>query len=57
MVDDPSGNWWMELLGIRPKGQWPPFHVLGRETMLAPVRWEHGWPVVEPYDTAMLDVT
>jgi xylan 1,4-beta-xylosidase len=53
LVDDPSGNWWMVLLGIRPKGQWPPFHVLGRETMLAPVRWEDGWPVVGPVDEEM----
>jgi xylan 1,4-beta-xylosidase len=50
LVEDPAGNWWMVLLGIRAKGQWPPFHVLGRETFLAPVRWVDGWPVAGPVD-------
>ena len=50
LVQDPAGNWWMVLLGIRPKGQWPPYHVLGRETFLVPVRWVDGWPVVDPVE-------
>jgi beta-xylosidase len=41
----------MVLLGIRAKGQWPPYHVLGREVFLAPVRWVDGWPVVDPVET------
>jgi beta-xylosidase len=53
LVEDTRGNWWMVLLGIRAKGQWPPFHVLGRETLLAPVRWQDGWPVVEPVEEEM----
>lgn len=53
LVEDTSGNWWMVLLGIRARGQWPPFHVLGRETLLAPVRWDDGWPVVGPVQEEM----
>ncbi|WP_433119442.1 glycoside hydrolase family 43 protein [Micromonospora sp. CA-246542] len=48
LVQATDSSWWMVLLGIRPKGQWPPFHVLGRETFLVPVRWVDGWPVVDP---------
>jgi xylan 1,4-beta-xylosidase len=53
LVEDTDGNWWMVLLGIRARGQWPPFHVLGRETLLAPVRWVDGWPVVGPVQEEM----
>jgi beta-xylosidase len=47
-VEAPDGTWWMVLLGTRPRGMSPMFHVLGRETFLAPVDWADGWPVVEP---------
>jgi len=50
LVQAADGTWWMVLLGIRPKGQWPPFHVLGRETFLVPVRWVDGWPIVDPVE-------
>jgi xylan 1,4-beta-xylosidase len=45
LVEDGEGNWWMVLLAFRPQGgSW---HHLGRETFLAPVRWDaQGWPVV-----------
>ncbi|MFD8567851.1 glycoside hydrolase family 43 protein [Streptomyces sp. NPDC059639] len=46
LVQAPDGNWWMVFLGVRPGGGSPGWHVLGRETFLAPVRWEDGWPVV-----------
>jgi beta-xylosidase len=36
----------MVLLGVRPGGGTPGWHVLGRETFLAPVTWVDGWPVV-----------
>jgi hypothetical protein len=32
-----DGTWWMVLLGTRPRGQSPEFHVIGRETFLTPV--------------------
>ncbi len=46
MVQAPDGSWWMVFLGVRPHGGTPGWHVLGRETFLAPVTWEDGWPVV-----------
>ena len=39
-----DGSWWMVLLAYRRVGG--DFHHLGRETFLAPVSWEKGWPVV-----------
>jgi beta-xylosidase len=46
LVQGPDGSWWMVLLGVRPGGGTPGWHVLGRETYLAPVGWVDGWPVV-----------
>jgi alpha-N-arabinofuranosidase len=46
LVDTPSGEWWMVLLAMRPYGGY--FYNLGRETFIAPVRWEEEWPVVSP---------
>ncbi|MBB5783140.1 glycoside hydrolase family 43 protein [Nonomuraea jabiensis] len=46
LVEAPDGSWWMVLLGVRPGGGTPGWHVLGRETFLAPVTWDDGWPVV-----------
>ncbi|MGC3957761.1 MAG: glycoside hydrolase family 43 protein [Verrucomicrobiota bacterium] len=43
LVETPDG-WWVTFLGFRPQGG--KFHHLGRETFLAPVTWEDGWPVV-----------
>ncbi|KAB8188471.1 family 43 glycosylhydrolase [Nonomuraea phyllanthi] len=50
MVSAPDGTWWMVLLGTRPRGFTPEFHVLGRETFLIPVGWEDGWPVAGPVE-------
>ncbi|WP_117208135.1 glycoside hydrolase family 43 protein [Allorhizocola rhizosphaerae] len=55
LVQAEDGSWWMVLLGTRPRGYTPGFHVLGRETFLAPVSWVDGWPTVatvEPRQTA-----
>lgn len=41
LVQDVAGRWWMVHLGIRPVNC---HHALGRETFLAPVTWEDGWP-------------
>ncbi|MFI2710690.1 glycoside hydrolase family 43 protein [Micromonospora sp. NPDC018662] len=46
LVEAADGSWWMVLLGVRPGGGTPGWHVLGRETFLAPVTWVDGWPVV-----------
>lgn len=45
LVQDPKGDWWIVFLGTRPTG-YHPMHVLGRETFLAPVEWQDGWPMV-----------
>lgn len=39
-----DGSWWMVMLAYRRYGG--DYHHLGRETFLAPVSWEKGWPVV-----------
>ncbi len=51
MVEATDGSWWMVLLGVRPRGIGPGFHVLGRETFLTPVDWVNGWPV--PHDVQL----
>ncbi|MGW0835577.1 glycoside hydrolase family 43 protein [Streptomyces prunicolor] len=50
LVTAPDGTWWMVLLGTRPRGFFPGFHVLGRETFLTPVEWVDGWPRVGPVE-------
>ncbi len=45
LVEAANGSWWMVLLGVRPRGVSPGFHVLGRETFLTHVEWVDGWPV------------
>jgi beta-xylosidase len=47
LVQAPDGSWCMVLLGARPRGGTPGWHVLGRETFLARVDWVDGWPVVD----------
>ena len=46
-VQTEDGNWWAVFLGCRP---YRPFREgyfnTGRETFLAPVNWENGWPVI-----------
>ena len=45
LVEAPDGSWWLVCLAFRTHGS--QHHVLGRETFLAPVRWDEGaWPVV-----------
>jgi xylan 1,4-beta-xylosidase len=47
LVATPDGGWAMVLLGVRPLGGFPFFHLLGRETFLADVSWADGWPTAE----------
>ncbi len=46
LVMTPKGDWWATLLAIRPQAaNGGRHHHIGRETLLAPVRWrEDGWP-------------
>lgn len=53
IVDAPDGSSWMALLGVRPSGVTPRFHVLGRETFLTAVEWIDGWPRVAPVELDM----
>jgi alpha-N-arabinofuranosidase len=46
LVEDAAGSWWLVCLAIRPLPT-TLLHNLGRETFLAPVKWDDdGWPVV-----------
>jgi len=46
LVETQTGEWWMVCLAMRPYGGY--FYNLGRETFLVPLRWEEGWPIVNP---------
>jgi alpha-N-arabinofuranosidase len=45
-VETQNGEWWAVMLAMRPYGGY--FYNLGRESFLAPVRWEEGWPLISP---------
>ena len=45
LVQTINGEWYMVMLAVRPiKG----YTTMGRETFLAKVVWENGWPIVNP---------
>lgn len=45
MIQAADGSWWIAFLAFRPQSA--SHHLLGRETFLAPVRWDkNAWPVV-----------
>jgi xylan 1,4-beta-xylosidase len=46
IVETQNGEWWMFMLAMRPYGGY--YYNLGRETFLAPMKWEDGWPIVAP---------
>jgi xylan 1,4-beta-xylosidase len=56
LVETPEGGWAMVYHGTRPRGMFPEFHVLGRETHVADVTWEDGWPVVHELDHSELGI-
>lgn len=46
LVELKDGSWYAVFLASRPYGG---YHKnLGRETFIAPVEWEEGWPIVSP---------
>ncbi len=50
-----DGSWWVVCLGFRPQSYL--HHLLGRETLLAPVTWEkNAWPVVNGDGTLSLEM-
>lgn len=55
LVEAADGSWWMVCLAFRPQAG--NHHLLGRETFLAPVRWDKGaWPVVNGDGTVALQM-
>lgn len=57
LVQAKDGSWWMVFLGFRITHKWSYFHVLGRETFLAPVDWpQNGWPQVNGNGTVSLNM-
>ncbi len=52
LVETQKGDWWMVLLGVRKYGGL--HYNLGRETFLAKVVWQEGWPVVNPGEARVL---
>ncbi len=45
LIETPAGEWYMTMLAVRPiEG----YTTMGRETFLAKVEWQNGWPVVNP---------
>lgn len=54
-VQASDGSWWMVFLAFRPQSGL--HHLLGRETFLAPVRWDkNAWPVVNGDGTISLNM-
>lgn len=55
LIQAPDSSWWMICLGYRTSGYL--LHVMGRETMLAPVRWDkNAWPVVNGDGTLAINM-
>lgn len=55
IIEAHDGSWWVVCLGFRPQSSL--HHLLGRETFLAPVRWDkNAWPVVNGDGTIALDM-
>lgn len=45
LVETQNGDWYMVMLAVRPQNK---MTTMGRETFLAKVVWEDGWPIVNP---------
>lgn len=45
LVKTAADEWYMVMLAVRPQNR---YTTMGRETFLARVEWENGWPVVNP---------
>ena len=52
-----DGSWWAVFLGFRVTQPYAYYHILGRETFLAPVSWpKDGWPQVNGNGTVNIDM-
>ncbi len=52
LIETPNGEWFMTMLAVRPLEG---FTTMGRETFLAKVEWQNGWPVVNPGVGILMD--
>lgn len=52
LVETSDGKWYLTCLASR---QFNGFDNLGRETFLAEVEWEEGWPVINPGEGRLLE--
>lgn len=51
LVEGPDGQWYVVLLGTRPRGMVRSFSALGRETFVTPARFTaDGWLEVDPVE-------
>lgn len=56
-VQAADSSWWVVFLGFRVTQPYSYYHILGRETFLAPVNWpEGGWPQVNGNGTVSLNM-
>jgi alpha-N-arabinofuranosidase len=57
LIQAPDNSWWMVFLGFRVIQPYAYYHILGRETFLAPVDWPRGgWPQVNGNGTVSLNM-
>jgi len=55
LVEAHDGSWWMVFLATR-HASYPALNIIGRESFLARVHWQDGWPVVDRRATRNLEV-
>lgn len=57
LIQTADGSWWAVFLGFRVTQPYSYYHILGRETFLAPVDWpKGGWPQVNGNGTVSLEM-
>ncbi|MBD1432013.1 glycoside hydrolase family 43 protein [Sphingobacterium sp. DN00404] len=56
-VQAADGSWWTVFLGFRVTQPYSYYHILGRETFLAPIDWpKGGWPQINGNGVVHLDM-
>jgi alpha-N-arabinofuranosidase len=57
LIQAADSSWWAVFLGFRVTKPYSYYHILGRETFLAPVDWpKNGWPQVNGNGTINIDM-
>ena len=55
LVQAADGSWWAVFLGCRPYRPYEEgYYNTGRETFMAPVSWQDGWPMINPGNELVL---